>query len=126
MNQSLKLQQLSLASLVDLDGGILAAVVDRALEVIGDDLTDRPGLDKPRELQLSLKVTPQMDARGICESVKATYQVVEKLPPRKSNKLNLGLKPSGAMLFRGVSPDNHAQQGLDFETENQETDDHVD
>ena len=78
-------------------------------------MSDRPGLKGARKVSVELTFKPIMDQTGMCTDVVAEYEIKTNLPSNKSRAINMGLKPSGQMMFRGASPDNHAQQHLPLE-----------
>ena len=71
---------LSLKTLGDLDGGMVQAITDAAIQEAIDDLEDRGQDGKPRHVVIDLILT--MDGRT--QAPIAEVAVAAKLPPRRS------------------------------------------
>lgn len=109
---AMTLQQLSLAALVNLDRGFFEALTNAALKKVADDVYDRPGIKKARSVTIRLTFKPVLAADGGCDTVIAAYEIDHSEPAAVSNDLTLDIKPSGQLWFRGLSPENPAQQVL--------------
>lgn len=109
------LKQFNFAALAELDGGRIGIAVDRAIKRAGEDCEDLPGEKKARRVTLVLDFVPDLDQDGLCESVKASVQIKESLPTRKSKKYDLGLRRGGVMTYQPDSLENHEQDTFDFE-----------
>jgi hypothetical protein len=111
-------QQLSLASMKDVDSGKINAAFDHELKRIIEDCHDRPGMNKPRKLVLEVLLLPNCgtDANELyCESVAAQIRVDSRIPGRKTKVYTLDTKPSGAAYFNADAPENPDQMTIDDE-----------
>ena len=115
------LRQFGLRELVEFDDGRIAVAFDQAIARIAQDIDVRPGDDRPRKLTLEIAFGPEVDGSGLCDSVKMQLQVKDALPTRRSKVYDLGLRKGGLMIFQPLSLHDHNQQGLPFDTEDDES-----
>jgi hypothetical protein len=74
-------QNLSLATLGQLDDGTVGAVVDAAIADILKDCDDRPGLKKARRVTLEVSFEPVVDERSfVLKGVDVSAQVKLSVP----------------------------------------------
>jgi hypothetical protein len=108
-------KELTLDSLLALDGGRVATAFQHALRRALDDCRDRPGEERARVVSLQLEMVPVCDESGLCDEVTAGFQVNDKIPTRKSKKYSMGIR-SGAdgpmAVFNADSLDNVNQGTL--------------
>lgn len=109
------MQQLSLATLKDLDDGRVAVAFLHELTRIVQDCEDRPGDKKSRKVLLQGEVTPIMFEDGTLDSVKVEFQIKSSVPTRKSKTYTMAVRKGqrGAMLvFSSENPEDHRQKSL--------------
>lgn len=114
-DQAMVMQKLELGTLHNFDGGYLEAVINDHIKQIAADLYDRPGIPKPRTLTLQMKFKPILAANGQCDGVTLVYEIKNNTPKTISKIVALDIKPSSVMFFRGLSPEDPAQQLLPME-----------
>ena len=109
--------QLSIPSLAELDEGRLNVAWQQALKRAAMDCEDRPGEEKARTVTLQCELLPVLaaDGSGQLESVKVTFQVADKAPPRKTKKYDMGLRRGGVLVFNDLSTDDIHQKTIDEE-----------
>ena len=107
--------QLSLDSLKELDDGRLIVAWQQALKRAALDCEDRPGEEKPRVVSLQCELLPLLDSEGSgqLESIKVTFQVADKAPPRKSKPYDMALRRGGVLVFNDMSEDDIHPKTID-------------
>lgn len=107
------LYELSLDSMKHVAAGKVDAAVTHHLKRAAEDCYDRPGCDSAREVQITIKVKPQIDQDGLCESVNTEYEVSSKVPKHVSAPVNCGLRKGGKMVFNDMSEGDIHQKTID-------------
>ena len=108
-----EVQDLTLATLADLDDGRIAIVWSRALSRVVEDLRDRPGLKASRKVTLELVLSPISDDRSELYEVEVDATVRENVPRAQSRSYSM--KPHrGGLYFRPFSEDDVHQRSLDL------------
>lgn len=77
-------QLFTIDTLGDLDDGTLRPVVDQALKEALTDCDNRPALDKPRRIVLTVELKPVLSEMGGMKGVDAEATVKLSLPGRKT------------------------------------------
>lgn len=108
----MKLTQLSLSTLKDLDGGKATLAVDLALRQVALDLSDRPGDPSGRKVKIEFVISPVTDETGVCGSAEVSISVDPVLPKRKTRKYSMALAHNGTFHFNPDSADNVHQTTL--------------
>lgn len=106
------LEQFSLATLAEMDGGRIRAAFEQALKRLEADCKDRPGVKRSRQLQLIVDMEPVADD-GELDSVNVTFRIKESIPKRESKPYNMQAVPGG-LLFNDASPEDVRQMSLDM------------
>jgi hypothetical protein len=109
MNQ----RQLDLHGLADLDNGLLNAAFQQELANAISDVHDRPGVDKPRVITLTVAITPFMDQKGNTSEADMKARFSSTVPKRESVEYRM-LLAKNTLLFQEASPENPHQNGLPF------------
>lgn len=109
------MQPLTLDSLKNLDYGRVHTAFQHELKRTLEDCRDRPGETAVRTVTLKCTITPVLEVDGDCNHVNAEFEIVGKVPARRSKPYNLRLTKSGA-FFNEDSPDN-ADQTTIFDKE---------
>lgn len=104
--------RLTLETLKDLDLGKVNAAFDRELAHVVKDCIDRPDDRTARTVSLELAVTPEAEG-GVCEVVNGEFTIKSKVPPRRSRRYEMAVKPTGVALINPESPDAVRQMTLD-------------
>lgn len=106
------LEQFSLATLAEMDGGRIRTAFEQALKRLEADCKDRPGVKRARQLQLVVDMQPVADD-GELDSVNVTFRIKESIPKRESKAYNMQAVPGG-LLFNDASPEDVRQMSLDM------------
>lgn len=112
------LVEFSLEKLGQLDGGRVLEAVTQAIRRAVDDCEDRPGVLSPRNVRLTLAISPVCDEQGQLDTVQMVCQVTETIPSRKSKKYSFEPRRSVngvQLLFNDLSDDNVHQMTIDME-----------
>jgi predicted transcriptional regulator len=94
--------RLGLDTLRDLDRGINVHAVDVALMQAVNDVLDRPTEAKARMVTIQIEVTPQVTQDMRLVGVTTQFQVITKMPNRRSEPYVMSINRDG--LF--FNPDN--------------------
>jgi hypothetical protein len=100
----------SLETIKQLDSGVVDAAFKTEMEHVVRDCTDRPLLDKPREVTIKFLVLPKVKADGRtndCDAVEVEVHVGSKIPGRKSPVYSMGVKQDGSLTFHPDAPEDH-------------------
>lgn len=103
-------QRLTLATLLDLDGGRIAEAWLLELQRIELDLVDRPALKATRTLTLKLTLSPVAGEDGRLEETDVDFAVDAKLPRRKTRTYSMRTNGQGE-LFASIYAPEDARQG---------------
>ncbi len=118
-------QQLSLATLQQVDNGKINAAFDHELKRIIEDCHDRPAMDKPRKLVLEVSVTPNQSTDSdqvYCSSVAMQIRVDAKIPGRRTKVYTMETKPSGTAFFNADAPEDPNQMTIQDEIDRTKVD----
>ncbi len=112
------LHELSLDSLLALDGGRVAVAWQQALLRAVADCEDRPAEEKPRVINLQAEIVPVTDENDvhIVDSVSIKFQIKETIPTRKSKLYSFGIRKKRDQLqlvFNDLSDDDINQRTID-------------
>lgn len=107
------LKRFTLASLADLDGGRIAAALDREVGRCYDDCMDRPALEKPRKVTLEIVLMPEADDSGALASIDTKFKIKPAALPAKESRAYNMLPQNGELLMNELAPDNARQLTLD-------------
>ena len=83
------MKKFSLADLSSLDQGVIAAAIDQELAAAVADCSDRPEVDKPRKVTLTIILTPSMDPRRDLGEVKVGFEIAGKKPVLESREYTM-------------------------------------
>lgn len=112
-------KRFTLDTLGDLDDGLTRRLVDRALEEALEDCDNRPALDKPRRVTLTLEFMPILGQFGGMRGVDAQVAVAVKLPPRAGRAEFLPTSIRGGSV-EAYLPDERPQALFSSNSENVE------
>jgi hypothetical protein len=95
----MSVQQFSLRSLEDLDGGKAFAAFQLHLKRAAIDCMDRPADGKPRAVQLKIAFVPVLESDGTCNEVKAQVFATSTVPTHRTKVYSFGLRKNGVLVF---------------------------
>lgn len=101
---------LSLESLDKLDDGRVAIAWRMAVASAIRDCVDRPGDKAVRSVTLRLDVKPTQGDFGQCDGAVGEFQIITKVPVRRSKPYSFGLSNKEGLAFSSESPENVDQQ----------------
>lgn len=104
---------LSLASLVELDMGMIDVAFKAELKRVIDDLADRPGDKTNRSVTLQIKLAPERNDAGVCTGANVEFMVNSSVPKKRTRQYSMRVHPRGELLFNPESTDDHRQHTLD-------------
>lgn len=107
---------LSLDSLKHLDYGKIGLAFDQEVKRVVEDINDRPSLNKPRTITLTLEISPLADDGGNIDAAVVQWHLKHSIPPRKTSPYQMLPTRAGQLFFEPSSPDDPNQQGINFET----------
>ena len=110
------LLKLDFASIADLDGGRVAAALQRELKRAVNDCRDRPNVAKPRKVNLIFEVSPPdegPDQSGDMDAVKMAFSFQNAFPARRATGYRMRVQRNGELVFNDFSPDNPRQRTID-------------
>jgi len=102
-------QEFTLESLKNFSDGKVAASFDKLMRAAVADCMDRSGEKSAREVDLSIRVVPNIDQDGMTENVNVSVKIGSKVPKYQSAPVNCTSKVNGQLFFNDLSPD-HADQ----------------
>lgn len=114
MGQVYGMEELTLSSIAEMDGGRIGEAMRQALKRIAQDMDDRPGDNRPRKIQLEIAAEPTVGEDGMIDGAKLQMQVKETLPTRKTKVYDMGVRKGGMLVFQPLALDNHMQDPLPF------------
>lgn len=103
--------QLSIETLAELDGGIVAEQAVRHLQRLAQDCMDRPGDKTKRKATLEFSFEPVCDQQGNAETVRCEVEIKSRVPVHRSKTYEMGLTKAGFVFNRDV-PESLDQQVL--------------
>lgn len=93
-------KELTLASLLDLDGGRISEAFMVELRRAVSDCDDRPVDGKARKVTLELELKPRVDVEsGQLESVDGKFFVTSSVPKRRSKAYSFDFRKGGRLAF---------------------------
>lgn len=107
-----QMEKLNLDNLRKIDQGLIVAAFDAELAALVKDCDERPLEDKPRELTLKLKLTPdpQGSAGGVyLDKVNVEFELVGKRPVSRTRVYTMTAKHDHTLAFQPESPDDPDQ-----------------
>lgn len=106
--------ELTLESLMDkLDGGRVAEAFAAEMRRVVSDMEDRPGDNKERTVNLSVRFSPVVDDQGNLDEVRGKFFVTSSVPKRRSKVYSFGVRNGGKMVFNDLSEDDIHQQTIE-------------
>jgi len=101
-------ERFALPALMSIDDGRVRLAWEQQLQRLFEDMKDRPGVDKARELTLKTVMKPVVNEAGELESVEVEFEIKSGEPRRLSNKYSMKAGRSG-LLFNEFAPENADQ-----------------
>ena len=95
------------------DDGGLDVVFKRALCRVNEDLIDRPGVSAAREINITLRLTPEVGESGHLANVDIEAELKLKVPCVRTNTIKGRTAPDGRLVYNDLSPDDPMQRTLD-------------
>lgn len=104
------METLKTSSLQQVANGLLAVSIDDALAKVHEDLNDRPDLDKPRTVTITLNFKPSKGERALdngvpadrasdLEAARIEFSVAHKLPPARFMRKMMNVNSRNAFGF---------------------------
>lgn len=117
------LQQFKTASLATLDGGRIAAALERELKQAVQDCRDRPAEKKARKVTLQIEIAPEVvdNTADLC-TIGLQCQIQARFPSRASRTYSMDVQKNGNLVFNADAPENPAQKTI-FDGEGEQTHD---
>lgn len=108
------LEKFEFKKISTMDGGRIRECFEQALKRCQMDCDDRPGVEEPRKIVMTMVMTPVMSESGALDSCNIAFTIKDSLPDRKSKTYNMTAAANGqSLLFNEVSPDDAAQLTVD-------------
>jgi len=101
----MSIKELTLASLLEFDGGRISEAFMQELRRVVNDCDDRPGDKKDRKVTLEFSVTPQAADSGELESVSGKFFVTSSVPKRRSRAYDFEFRKGGRLGFLQDDPE---------------------
>lgn len=102
-------ENFSLQTIPLIDNGVIAHEFNQKLEIMRQDLIDRPNLNKDRKIVLEIKMRPAQHAGWAAET---QFNIKHSIPAAKSRVYEVGTERRG-MSINPASPGNIKQGTLD-------------
>ncbi|MEK6797378.1 MAG: hypothetical protein AABZ12_00270 [Planctomycetota bacterium] len=102
----------TLADLEKIENGLLGIQFARFLKQVNEDLIERPGADKSREIVLTCRFTPIADDCGALSEVRTELEMKCRAPAARTKEYSMGIRRDG-LVFNDLSIDNVRQRTLD-------------
>lgn len=93
------LHELKLETLKDAASGTVDEAFQTHIKRVAEDCYDRPGSKAVRTVTLLVKLTPIVDEKGLCESVKTEVEIASAIPKHISRPIPCGLRKGGKLVF---------------------------
>jgi len=106
-------QEFTLSSLTNFADGKVAISFNKLLRAAVADCMDRSGETAAREVDLCIRVVPNIDQDGMTENVNVSVKIGSKVPKYQSAPVNCTSKVNGQLFFNDLSPDNPLQMTMD-------------
>jgi len=110
------LKKLELRELATISHGRLAAAFDHHLEECIADCLDRPAVNKPRAVTVTVEIRPKDLEKGELETIATVVKIGAKLPGKATAPITMDVRKSqkGAQaVYNDHSPDDPKQRTLD-------------
>lgn len=107
-------EQLTLASLNDLDSGKAAECFQRLLKRAAEDCMDRPGDESKRTVTLKVLLSPVMDQDGDLSEVRTEIQCEAKFPAYRTKEYSMTVRKGGMVVYNPDSLGNANQKTFDM------------
>lgn len=93
------IKELTLASLLELDGGRISEAFMAELRRVVTDCDDRPADGKERKVTLEFALKPQAGESGVLEAVSGKFFVTSSVPKRRSRAYSFDFRKGGRLAF---------------------------
>lgn len=113
----------TLADLSDFENGKLSLTFENELRRLLEDIHERPGVAKPRQIVVAVNMQPATDADGTLEDVKFWVELVAKAPAARTRTVSMGTLGTRGLFWNDLSTANHKQHTIDEELVRKEQDD---
>lgn len=100
-------EKFNLGNLPLIDNGLIAEAFDREMKRLVKDCDERPLEEKPRVLNLSVKITPKPETSGrgiICDEVIVEFELTGKTPLQRTRLYTMKPKNDGTVYFHPDLP----------------------
>jgi hypothetical protein len=114
------MEKFTLGNMPLLENGIVTASFDAELRRLVKDCDERPLDDKPRVLQMTVKLTPNPDVHGqhpVCDTVDVEVEITGKVPTMRTKSYAMKLKQDGTLAFHPDLPDDPDNETIMDEAE---------
>lgn len=109
----MSLKQLTIDTIGNIDDGRVRLAIDRDLEAICKDVSNRPFDASRRSLTIKIDIIPTPNSDGVLETVEVDVTTTAKVPKRRAQPAKMLIKPNGKLLFNDHSQDDPKQLTLD-------------
>lgn len=115
---------LTLGSIEKMERGMISEAFNQEVERVVKDISDRPGVDAPREVTMKVKIFPEQDENGVVTTGKIAFNFGSKMPARESREIAvlIGANGKDQLVFNPESIDNARQRTIDETIGNPEKD----
>ena len=109
------MEKFAFARIPEMDGGVIGEAWGQALRRCQDDCDDRPAVDEPRKIVLTMTMTPVPKEDGSLDSCAVEFTITDSLPKRRSKTYDMVARRGarGGLFYNELSPDHGAQGTLD-------------
>lgn len=104
---------LDLASLAELDEGVVTVLLSEHFRRVAQDCLDRPADSTKRKITVQFIVQPRMKPNGECDDALVTIECKNTIPTYRTNAFQMRLS-KGGLLFNRDFPDSVDQTSLGF------------
>jgi hypothetical protein len=107
----------SLADLSKIENGVLDRLFSQYLAAAIDDCRERPGVDRPREIILKMKLAPVADNQGgtgQLDEIRGEFELKANVPVSRTRTISMAAKGKG-LMYNDLSRDNVRQGTLAIE-----------
>lgn len=103
------IKELTLASLLELDGGRVSEAFMAELRRVVSDCDDRPADGKERKVKLEFSVIPVLGETGHLEGIEGRFLIDSTIPKRRSKVLPFEFRHGGRLAFTTNDHDHDSQ-----------------
>lgn len=107
-HESFKIEQIGL-----LDGGRVAAQINKLIKAATDDCLNRYGVDASRKVAVGIMLRPVLDETGLCSEVAVEFTSTISAPKMHSKTFSMGVNAQHGLVWNTASEDNVNQGSLD-------------